>query len=49
MMSVKIEQLHVNELQNVEIRQENMKKQKKNGDHSQDSVLMAQLQQARTS
>lgn len=49
MMSVKIEQLHVNELQNVEIRQENMKKQKNNGDHSQDSVLMAQLQQARTS
>ena len=49
MMSVKIEQLHVNELQNVEIRQENMKKQKHNGDLSQDSVLMAQLQQARTS
>ena len=48
-MSVKIEQLHVNELQNVEIRQENMKKQKDNGDLSQDSVLMAQPQQARTS
>ena len=48
-MSVKIEQLHVNELQNAERRQENMKKQKNNGDLSQDSVLMAQLQQARTS
>lgn len=33
-MSVKIEQLHVNELQNVEIKQENMKKQKLHEDQS---------------
>lgn len=34
MMSVKIEQMHVNELQNVEIKQENMKKQKLHEDQS---------------